>query len=201
MAAPTAFTRAEAAIGYGKRLQFSDAGSTWNTLFGTVDVQLPERDLGEAELTNDDSPDFHKDYLPGLFEPGEVSGSYRYTRSMYAHMESLYQRATVAANRPSDAATPVLLFWKCTLTDGAVATWRGFIKTHNLPTEIEGVLTVEFSIKVSGKMTFATSGSMPQAVRRIQALQDERAKEQKDLTAAAEKVAAAAETPAASPHK
>lgn len=145
-----AYNRDEHAIGYGKKIAYSATeGGSYTEVDGTVEVNLPERELGTAEATNDDSPDFHKDYLPGLYEPGTVSFTYRYGKTLFAAVETVFQLANVAATRAS--ATK---FWKVTLPEGSTATFKGFLVKHDLPMEIEDVITVEAEIQVIGKITF-----------------------------------------------
>jgi len=142
------FDRDECIIGYGKRLSYSDTeNGTYVEVFGTIDVTLPERELGKAEITNDDSPDYHKDYIPGLYEPGTVPFTYRYTATIFADLEDLFMLASDTGTRGQ--ATK---WWKCVLADGAEYKWRGFLMKNNLPTEIEGSPVVEAEIQVGGKM-------------------------------------------------
>ena len=116
---------------------------------------FPERELSSAEeVTNDDSPDRHKEYIPGLYEPGTMSFSYRYGKSAFASMETVFMGASVAGATPADS----IKFWTYTLPDGSVAKWRGFITSHKLPAELEGVLTVEGEMQVIGKVTFSAGG-------------------------------------------
>lgn len=150
-----AFDRAETIIGAGKRLAYcATSNGTFISVFGTVDISLPERELGVSEITNDDSPDFHKDYIPGLYEPGTIPFTYRYTKTQFALLEAIYQLATVAATRAS--ATK---YWKVTLGDGSVAAFQGFLTKHDLPVEgEEDSPVVECELQVIGKMTW-TSGA------------------------------------------
>lgn len=150
------FDRDEAIIGYGKHIAYSDteAGS-YTAIAGTVDINLPERELSAEEVTNDDSPNFHKQYIPGMYEPGTVSFTYRYNTTSFAALEAIYQLASVAGTR-----TSATKWWKVTLSDGSTATFRGFLTAHNLPLEIEGSPIVESEIQVDGAMEYtAASGS------------------------------------------
>lgn len=147
------YDRDEHVLGYGKSIAFSDSeNGSYTTIAGTIDVQLPERELGAAEITNDDSEDYHKDYTPRLYEPGTASFSYKYTASQFAELETVYQLASDAGTRAS--ATK---WWKVTLPDGEVHKFRGFLTKHDLPVEIEEVPTVESEIQVCGKMNAAVA--------------------------------------------
>lgn len=145
-----AYNRAEHMIGYGKKLAYGDTLIAATTeIDGTQEVNLPERELGTAEITNDDSPDFHKDYMPGLYEPGNVSFTYVYGRTIFAAVETIFQLANAAGTRAS--ATK---FWKVTLPDLSTASFQGFLVKHDLPAELEDAVVVEGEIQVIGKITF-----------------------------------------------
>jgi hypothetical protein len=154
------FNRNEVTPAIGKQLAYADTlAGTYTRIFGTQEINLPERELGNDEITNDDSPDFHKDYVPGLYEPGTVSFSYVYGKTQFAAVEALFQLATVAANRSATTGSlNPTKYWKATLADGSVAAFKGWVTKHDLPTEIEGQLIVEGEIQTSGKMSF-TAGA------------------------------------------
>lgn len=149
------YAREEHVLGHAKQIAYGDTLATaTNTIFGTREVSLPERELGTADITNDNSPDFHKDYLPALYEPGTVSFTYVYAKTVFAQVEAIYQLATVAATRVS--ATK---FWKVTLPDGSTATFRGFLLKHDLPMESEDAIVVESEIQVIGKIVFTAAAA------------------------------------------
>jgi hypothetical protein len=151
------FNRDEAEIGFGKTIEYSDNGTSgWVKVPGTVEANFPESELEMVEVTNDDSPDRHKDYVVGLYEPGTVSFTYRYGRTAFAALDAVYKLATTAEGRVN--ATK---HWRISLADGSACTFRGVLTSHNLPTDIEDVLTVEAEIQVVGQATF-TAGEAPQ---------------------------------------
>lgn len=148
-----AYDRTEHILGYGKHLFYGAANPATTPVYGTIDIQLPERELGTAEITNDDSPNYHKDYIPALYEPGKVPFTYRYGRTLFAALEAIFLLASVTATRAS--ATK---WWKVTLPDGSTAVFQGFLTKHDLPTQLEDSPVVEAEIQVIGMMTF-TAGA------------------------------------------
>lgn len=137
-------------IGHGGSLGFCDTeNGTYLLVRGTREVNLPERELGEAETTNDDSPDFHKENTPGMYDPGTVTASCVYQPTQFADIEELFQLSSAAGTRAN--ATK---YWKHTLPDGSVAAFRGWVKRNDMPREQEGEMVFEFEIRVVGKMTF-----------------------------------------------
>lgn len=142
-------------INHGKKLYFSNDGEEWTQVPNTVDFGLPDGELGTAEYTNDDSPNYHKQYQPGLYDPGSIEGTYIYSDDAFALMDELHQRATVTANRFSDSETPASVHWKIELTSGALCTFRGFLTKNTLPMDgQEDTSTCEFTIQVDGTVTY-----------------------------------------------
>jgi hypothetical protein len=147
--------RDEVIIPHGKHIAYSDTlGGSYTNVDGTVDVNLPERELGASEITNDDSPDFHKDYIPGMYEPGTVGFTYRYNKTGFAALETIFQLASATGTRAS--ATK---YWKVTIPDGgSTAIFRGFMTAHTLPMEgDEDSPIVEVELQVNGKIAYAAA--------------------------------------------
>lgn len=144
----------EVILGFGKTIEFSDTeNGSYTKLPGSITTTLPDRELGEAETTNDDSPDFHRQFIPGLYDPGVVSLTYRYSATGYAMMEELFQLAADAVTRPD-----AIKWWKVTLIDGAVAKFRGWVKKNGMPVELDTSPEVECEIRATGKMSFTPAG-------------------------------------------
>lgn len=150
-----AYDRTEHILGYGKHLFYGTTNPASTPVYGTIDIQLPERELGIAEITNDDSPNYHKDYIPALYEPGKVPFTYRYGRTLYAALETIFMLASSATMATRATATK---WWLVTLPDGSTAAFQGFLIKHDLPTQLEDSPVVEAEIQVIGKMTF-TAGA------------------------------------------
>lgn len=143
----------EMIIGHGKNVRYANDNATlpssgWTDVAHSIDVSLPERELSAAEVTNDDSPDFHREYIVGLYDPGTASFSYRYTGPVFAALETIFQAASDSTR--SDAYR----WWQFELSDGKKYSFRGFITAHNLPVEgAEESPVVEVEIQVIGKMS------------------------------------------------
>lgn len=143
-------------INHGKKLYFRNTTEDeWTQIPKTVDFGLPDSELGSSEYTNDDSPDYHKQYQPGLYEPGTVEGTYIYSDDGFALLEELYQRATETANRQSDAETPATVLWKIELPSGSTSNFSGYVTKNTLPMDgQEDTSTCEFAIQVNGPATY-----------------------------------------------
>lgn len=148
------YDRTQHIIGQGKKLEYSDtSGGTYTAIFGTIEINLPEREFAAEEITNDSTPDRLKDYIIGLGEPGEMDFTYAYGKTQFAAIEAVF-----ALGYSTTTAATATKFWRYTLPDGSVASWRGFLTSHNLPAEIEGQLVVEGSMQAVSKITF-TAGA------------------------------------------
>lgn len=146
-----AYNRNEIRSAHGKRLSYADTlAGPYTIVYGTVDISLPERELEEEEVTNDDSEDFTKDYEPGLYDPGTSGFTYKFQDEQFTALETMYQLATVPATR-GDATK----FWKLELPSGSTGIWQGYLKSHNLPTEGATTPTVEAEIRAKSKVTWA----------------------------------------------
>lgn len=139
------YSNTEHSIGHGYNVAYSDDGTTYTSIEGTFDVTPPERQLGSADITNDDTADNHKDSLPGLFDPGVCKFSYHYGKTQYAAVEAVFLART---NK----------YWKITAPDSSVRTFRGYITKHSEPTAgQEEAIQVDVEIQLRTKQTFAVS--------------------------------------------
>ena len=95
------FNDSEAIVTIGKILSYSPTSNgTFVTVFGTTDITPPEREIGKAEYTNDNSPNRTKQYKPALTEPGTVKATYKYQSTQFATIETVFAAAAVAFKLP-----------------------------------------------------------------------------------------------------
>lgn len=139
-------------------------GSLWHAataagpfirIIGTQEVNLPERELSEAEHTSDDSPDYTREFMPGMFDPGSVTATYVYQPDQFGDMETLYQLASDVNTR--DDATRV---WKSIQPDGTCATFAAWVKKHDMPRDQEGTMICTLELRATGVMDFASSSGI-----------------------------------------
>lgn len=146
----------EHVISHGKKLSYCDTSNgTFVQVFGNFEIDPPDGELGESETTNDDTPDFGKSFMPGMFDWGTSPFKYRYGKTQYATVNGIYLLAAVAATR----ATAVK-FWKITAPDGATWLFQGFIKKHKVVLGAdEDVADVEGEIRATTKPVYSATGS------------------------------------------
>jgi hypothetical protein len=151
-----AYDASEHIIERGKRLEFADTLNGSRTrVYGTIEINFPERELGAAEYTNDDTPNNSKSYGPGEYDPGKVPFTYRYGKTTYAALETIF-------NLPEDPAqrNTAIKYWFLTLPDGAQRVGRGFLTKHQMPMGGDGNTSpvVEAEIQTTEKWTFTPTG-------------------------------------------
>lgn len=101
----------------------------------TIDLPFPEPETGDAKITNNDSPDFTHEYIPGLIEPGVFEFEVIYKKDQYAGLA-----AKQAARTIHD--------WVEEFPDGSGWGFPGYVKkvTGEAPTEdepIKGTITIK----------------------------------------------------------
>lgn len=135
-----------ATVGYGSTLAFSLLGTTYTDIAQTVDLTGPEPEVGEVGITNNDSPDNTKEYIPGMIEPGEIEFEVVYTKTQAAALYALFGDGNV-------------YFWRETYPDGSKWEFKGFLNAFGTeaPTEDEAIRNT-VGIKVTNKPTF-TAGA------------------------------------------
>ena len=134
----------DATLGYGSALSYSLAGTVFTEIAQTVDLAGPEPEVGDVNITNNDSPDNTKEYIPGMIEPGEQT------------FEVIYKKAVCAAVY---ALMGIIYFWEETYPDGSKWAFKGYVKGFGTeaPTEDEAIRNT-ITIKLTTKPVF-TAGA------------------------------------------
>ena len=132
----------DATPGYGAQLGYGTDGNSYTSILQTVDLGGPEPEVGAVGITNNDSPDNTKEYMPGMVEPGEMEFEVVYKKSVCAAVYALH----------GDGVT---YFWKLTYPDGSHWTFKGFVTTFGTeaPTE-EGAMKNTVGIKLTNKPVY-----------------------------------------------
>lgn len=138
-------------ISHGKRLSYSaTVDGTYTLVEDTIEIDLPEAEIDETEVTTDSTPNYTKAFLMGLIDPGSISFTYRYSVTQFAALETIFALARTTEGRES-----AVRFWKVTLPDGSTAIVKGWLKKHALPVGSgSDSPEVECEIRCTGAMTF-----------------------------------------------
>lgn len=129
--------------GYGASLAWGTTPGSLTDIIQIRDISGPSVEVGEVDITNQDSANEFKEWLPGFADAGEVEFNVVYTKAQCA---SLY---SIVANGD-------IYYFVLTLRDGSTWAFYGFIKNFGTEVEYEdSVIENEISIRVTGKPTFA----------------------------------------------
>jgi hypothetical protein len=128
-------------------------GHTTTISYGAVPVsvaQVQDVNLGavtvdSVEVTNNDSSDSTKEFVPGLIDSGEITFTCLFDPGeVETHLTELQSLATTT--------------WTVTLPTGALggSTWAGsgFITSMSAPVPMGDAVTVDFTVKITGGVTF-----------------------------------------------
>lgn len=133
-----------ATVGYGSILAWSATeGGTYAAIAQTRDLPGPEPEVGDVNITNNDSPDNTKEYIPGMIEPGELDFELVYKKAVCATLYGMF-------------GNQVVYWWKETFLDGSTWKFPGYLKKFGTETETEDKeIQNNVTIKLTGKPVFA----------------------------------------------
>lgn len=132
---------AEAVEGYGVVVTHAAGEAEPVALVGVIDVTPPSSDTADVDTSHMLSPGRVKESKPGWITPGEMTIKLHQNPEQTAGFRDLQAARTVET-------------WTITWVDGSVASGPGYIKRVGLPTEREGLVTVDLVVKISGLWDF-----------------------------------------------
>lgn len=110
------------------------------------DIDGPGLKGDTIDVTNHDNPDFHKEFIVGLREGGDVKGKIFFdpTEATHTGLIGSLQAATLEA-------------WTITYPTAAGGGWSftGVLTAYDVKSKVKDALEADITIKVSGKPTFA----------------------------------------------
>jgi hypothetical protein len=142
----------DATPGYGASIGYTDlvvggdySGSSYTALAQVGDVPMPESDVEEVEISNQDSPTGASglpvaEFLPTWITPGEIELELVYTKAQFATLNGL---------------NGVSKHWKVTLSDGSSGEFNGWVKKPQVTSELKGKVIAKTSIRATGEVGFA----------------------------------------------
>ena len=137
----------DATKAYGSVIAYSTTeNGTYTDIAQSVDLGGPSPEVGDVGITNNDSPDNTKEYMPGMIEPGELEFQLVYKKDQCATLYGMF-------------GDDVVYWWKETYPDGSSWKFAGYIKGFGTEGETEdGALMNNVTIKLTSKPAF-TAGS------------------------------------------
>lgn len=135
----------EALIGYGTKIFVTKAGTgaTRTQLLEIKDVEFPNAQADEIEVTHMESPGFAKEYIGGLIDNGEVAFAMNWVPGSATDI----LLAGIAATRE----TVTLEFVLPGKTTGEK--YKAFCKGYSRSSPVSEALTAEATFRISGLIT------------------------------------------------
>lgn len=122
----------------------SSAATSFTTVAVVKTVALPMPEVADVDVTNLDSADYTKEYVPGLIEPGEITLQISYGETATSTLYTLLRTAGK--------------WFKATLPSSAYWLGTGYIKKFGTEEiSAEGEITNSMTVKLSAKPTYTTA--------------------------------------------
>lgn len=123
---------------------YTAATANWTQVSEVTDVTPPEEDVADIDTTHHGTSGKVKTYQAGLVEPGEVSVTFHYDKTVFGTLRGL--RSTTQRYR--------ILY-----SDGSGIGFEGYLKGISQEVDIEGLTVSKAKIKISGDQTAITAVS------------------------------------------
>lgn len=135
---------------FGAILSWDPAGGTAFSAVGQVkDIDVPSYERGDIDVTDHDSTSGFKEFLPGLTDPGELA----FVLGWDPHDADHVTGAGTGLIGDFVSTGCTLPAWKVRLvTCNGTADWtfNGYVKTFAGHAPVEGELTADVTVKISG---------------------------------------------------
>jgi hypothetical protein len=142
-----------AELAVGSKIQFETAvPGTWTTVGEVVSIGGPNLSRSDIDRTHLNSPDGIKQYLPGFREGGDLPFTVNYDAADASMNE--------VGGLFSQFADDDLHNYRLLFPDDDQTTFEfpGYVKQGNFTGfEVDGIIRVDFSIKVAGAYTWDTA--------------------------------------------
>lgn len=135
---------------FGTVLQLGDGATseTFTSIAELSEIVPPNMSKESSDVTNHSSADRHKEFIPGLIDAGQVSGSGNWLPNNATHDENTGVLEAFLDHVNHN--------WKLVLPDSlGTFTFSGHVTALNYETPLTAQGKMSFTIKVTGKATFA----------------------------------------------
>ncbi len=133
----------QAQAGIGSKIEIESVpGNGVYAQFGeVVSIGGPETEVGAINVTHLQSPDFTKEFIPGLIDGGLVNLEINFTRATMSTLQGLLR---------------AIRNYKITFADSATTcTFAGMITKYGNNEQVEEAIRIPLTIKVSGRPAWA----------------------------------------------
>jgi len=131
-------------------------GAAYSTIGQVKDISGPNISRGDVDVTDHESADGYREFLPGLADGGDVSFTVGLDKSDSTHVGGA--GTGLLGDFEQDGCT--LPAWKLILNACSGTfywTFDGYVNGFSPSSPVEGEHTADISIKVSAKPTLTTS--------------------------------------------
>lgn len=137
-----------ARIVHGATSEWGTDGTTYTSIAEATALVIPETQVDYQEVTNLDSANGFREYVPGLKDAGEITIPCNYTSAIYALAEGYRTNQT-------------LIYFRTTLpletgqsTTGDVFTFTGYVSPQLETNAVVDIIAMNLVIRTSGAVTF-----------------------------------------------
>jgi hypothetical protein len=125
-------------LGAGSKLEVSIA-SVYTLVAGVVGINGPDGTITDVDISNLQSPNVAKEFIPGMYDGGNVELDINFDGTQFSTLWGFYRTMQV---------------WRITFSSGSKWDFSGYL--NKLPTEIplDDKVGAPCSIKVTGKPSF-----------------------------------------------
>jgi len=134
----------DAMIGYGTLVEIHNDAvpAVYETIAETVDVELPDADIDQVDVTHNQSPDRAREYAAGLIDYGEAGFDMNYVPGSFSD-----QRLQALLNSGAKKSVRI------TFPNTSVMTFLAFVSGYKRSGPTADKMTASISLKVSGPPT------------------------------------------------
>lgn len=129
-------------FGLGTLLKLHDGVSTYTTILEVTDISGPSMSADSVEYTNHSSPNFTREFKPGLVDPGEVTFNVNWVPTNATHNLTA-GLAYLLRNRLSRS-------FQLVFPDGTTWTFDAFVTGYEVTAPIDDKLGCDVTLKVTG---------------------------------------------------
>lgn len=142
---------------FGSQLAWDPNGGTVYTDLAQVkDITGPSITRGDVDVSDHDSTDGWREFLPGLVNAGVVTWVLGFDPNDTGHTQGV--GTGLLGDLDQDGCTlSTFEYTLNTCTGTAVLTFAGYVNGFTPNAPVEGELTADLSVKVSGKVTLTVS--------------------------------------------
>lgn len=133
----------------GTLLQLDDGAGNYTTIAEVKDIRGPGFTTNFTDVTSHDSPDYTREFISGLRDPGEVTFSVNFvptnpTHNLSAGLMSLQQNRTKRN-------------YKLIFPDVSTTTWTfaAYVSRFEPGAPVDGALTADVTLRVTGTISEA----------------------------------------------